>query len=97
MPVLNFSANTATAHELVPEVTNKRTEIVALVLTAAGTVQVTLNGGDADLMTLEMTAGNPVVLPPNRSWEMQSEVSSAFTLTLGGAVRVSGTVVYAVV
>lgn len=98
MPVLNFSANTAALHTLVPEPpTGKRNEILGLVLTSAGTVQVTLDLGNGAVMTIEMTAGNPVVLPPTRAWELLGEAASQCSLTLGGAVRVSGMVVYAVV
>lgn len=81
----------------------KRLRILGYLLVAAGAVVATLKSGSTALTgAMTLATGTPMVVPPggtkiDRLPCMECGTNEAFNLTLGGAVQVSGWVVYEVV
>lgn len=93
------SAASSGDNTLVAAVTGKRIKVLALVLVAAGAVTARLEsaaGGTALTGVMSLITGTPLVLPltfPGYHWVETAE-GALLNLELGGAVQVSGDLLY---
>lgn len=90
---------TAASHTILTGATGKRFRILALHMSAAGAVTVTVkHGSTAFTGAMSMVAGVPHTLPATNSFDplpyFEVPEGEDFVLTLGGAVQVSGFVLY---
>lgn len=93
---LAISTNTSGANELVAATAGKSAHVRGLVLVSANTVTVTIKSGATALSgAMTLTAGEALVLPihDRRAW-FATAAGEALVLTLGGAVQVSGALIY---
>jgi hypothetical protein len=94
------SAASSGDNTLVAAVPGKRIKVLALVLMAAGAVTVRLESGASGTAltgVMSLTADAPkVIFPPSEPgyhW-VETEAGALLNLELGGAVQVSGCIVY---
>lgn len=94
------NVNTATTHAVVAAVPGRRIRLLGYVLVAAGSVTVQwASGSTARTGAMSLIDGHPLTAPPGGDTidpipYLQTEPGEALNLVLGGAVQVSGHVVY---
>jgi len=93
-----ISQATADTQDIVAAVSGKRIRVLALVLVAAGAVVATIKSSSTALTgAMTLAAGVPVKAGPATALgaeEIITAAGEALKLTLGGAVQVSGWILY---
>lgn len=92
-----ISGNTSGNNTLVAAVTGKKIRVLAASFQAAGAVAMTLQsgaGGTAVSGAMTMATGVPVMWPFQRQGWCETAAGALLNMALGGAVQVSGVLVY---
>lgn len=102
MPHVKISAASSGANTLVAAVIGRSIRVLGFVIVAAGAVTANFESGTTDLSgAMSLITGVPISAPLTGSLDilpwMQTASGEALGLTLGGAVQVSGFLVYDVV
>ena len=84
----------AGAHVLVNGVVGYRIHVIAIALTALGTVSLTIQDETASLADIHLQAGQSFVLPECSNGWMRSVSGENLSIVLGGAIAIGGTIVY---
>lgn len=94
----------ASSGEVVAAVAGKRIRVVSYVMVAAGAVTVRIDSATTPISgVMSLITGTPLVVPhapegvAGQKGYMQTAQGEALNLTLGGAVQVSGHLVYELV